>query len=412
MHCLLTSMFLQVLGPGLALNGPVGSMAKAAEGMRKEINHIFVAFLIMICGFACSCVFSFWTVMNRKAAYVATGFFTLSSVLWWRHCSRIYNRFKYEKTDFHAEFDDDARFNNEQMQQHGVAGESALDREFSDDSTVVNPLSKSAAANKGAPSRESSIVPVSKSGVSSDNNSSVRRRPSATSTVTANTQNIRGSSTSIAHSTMPSPTRSSASVAAGAGAGVGAGVDGIMMKGYLTRRDTVSNKNFFGGTNKLNSSKYVWNRRYFVVTTRGRMFSFKSPQHYLSFEAASSQNRHDSNAFTGASFAAVDRPIELSWYTAEAYQFVNTDAVARDSGEELVYEMRLEYADKDDQGIPIVFRCDTSNELNEWMTVITAYTAYYDENDNDDNERSDSDGEVTTTNTKSGRSHPSSASVA
>jgi hypothetical protein len=29
MHCILTSIFLQVMGPGLALNGPIGSMARA-----------------------------------------------------------------------------------------------------------------------------------------------------------------------------------------------------------------------------------------------------------------------------------------------------------------------------------------------------------------------------------------------
>ncbi|RYG98827.1 hypothetical protein EON65_50960 [archaeon] len=39
-HVMLNTMLIQILGPGLALNGPVGSMARAVEGMRIEQKQV------------------------------------------------------------------------------------------------------------------------------------------------------------------------------------------------------------------------------------------------------------------------------------------------------------------------------------------------------------------------------------
>ncbi len=61
-HVIINTMLLQVMGPGLALNGPIGSMARAAEGMKAEQEQIIYAFTVMIAAFAVSTVLSFWTV--------------------------------------------------------------------------------------------------------------------------------------------------------------------------------------------------------------------------------------------------------------------------------------------------------------------------------------------------------------
>ena len=53
---------------GLALNGPVGSMARATEGLRAEQTQVVVAFYIMMASFGASTIMSFWVVMSLKAA--------------------------------------------------------------------------------------------------------------------------------------------------------------------------------------------------------------------------------------------------------------------------------------------------------------------------------------------------------
>lgn len=57
-HVILTTMFIHVLGPGLALNGPIGSMVKAAEGMKVEQKPIGFCHLHAN-GFSFLCVHSY-----------------------------------------------------------------------------------------------------------------------------------------------------------------------------------------------------------------------------------------------------------------------------------------------------------------------------------------------------------------
>lgn len=64
-HVIITTMLLQVLGPGLALHGPVGSVANAAEGLRREQKTVITAFIVMMILFSLSTVLSFWAVMSQ-----------------------------------------------------------------------------------------------------------------------------------------------------------------------------------------------------------------------------------------------------------------------------------------------------------------------------------------------------------
>mmetsp|Transcript_20003 Transcript_20003/g.34016 ORF Transcript_20003/g.34016 Transcript_20003/m.34016 type:complete len:320 (-) Transcript_20003:32-991(-) len=98
-HVILCTMLMQVLGPGLALHGPVGSMARATEGMRIEQQQIIVSFVAMMLMFATSTVLSFWVVMTFEGAIGCTACFVIASFYWWKYCERIWLRFYWKVED-------------------------------------------------------------------------------------------------------------------------------------------------------------------------------------------------------------------------------------------------------------------------------------------------------------------------
>jgi hypothetical protein len=106
MHCVMTTIFISVLGPGLALHGPQGSMAKAANGMRLEVEQVFLAFNVMVMSFAISVLASCWVLMDFQSAITSTAILCICSYFWYRTCKRIVNRFQYTIT--HSELDFDA----------------------------------------------------------------------------------------------------------------------------------------------------------------------------------------------------------------------------------------------------------------------------------------------------------------
>lgn len=110
-HVILTSMLLQVLGPGLALHGPIGSMARACEGMRREQRTVITAFIIMIVLFSISTILSFWAVMTTFSAAGSTLVWLVASRYYYIYCERIYLRFYWkEEKDYwrrSADFSDD-----------------------------------------------------------------------------------------------------------------------------------------------------------------------------------------------------------------------------------------------------------------------------------------------------------------
>eukprot|EP01032_Pedospumella_encystans_P017955 gene17955-20451_t len=92
-HVILCTMLMQVLGPGLALNGPVGSMARATEGMRLEQQQIIVSFVAMMFTFSTATVLSCWVVMSFEASLGCSVSFLVAASYWYKYCERIYLRF-------------------------------------------------------------------------------------------------------------------------------------------------------------------------------------------------------------------------------------------------------------------------------------------------------------------------------
>ena len=62
LSCILNATFVTVWGPGLALRGPRGSMAKAYYGMIREQRQIFGSFTVSLLFFALQSVVAFWVI--------------------------------------------------------------------------------------------------------------------------------------------------------------------------------------------------------------------------------------------------------------------------------------------------------------------------------------------------------------
>lgn len=106
-HVIVNTMLLQVVGPGLALHGPIGSMARATDGMEKEQGQIINAFIAMMVFFALATTLSFWVVMELQSAIGSTVVFIIGARYWYYYCRRIRLRFYWDKNDIRDRDSDD-----------------------------------------------------------------------------------------------------------------------------------------------------------------------------------------------------------------------------------------------------------------------------------------------------------------
>ncbi len=106
-HVVLTTMLVQILGPGLALNGPVGSMARAVEGMQIEQRQILGSFFLMMFFFANSTLLLFWVTMDFYSAVVSSFGFLLCARYWLFYCGRIHRRFYWDRSGSKGQWRDE-----------------------------------------------------------------------------------------------------------------------------------------------------------------------------------------------------------------------------------------------------------------------------------------------------------------
>lgn len=95
----LTTIFLTVFGPGLALRGPIGSMTRAVDGMNHEQDATLYSFIGLVVSLGVSMIASFWSWMTEGTAAFLTFTFAIQVFFWYQHSIRIYNRFKYDAID-------------------------------------------------------------------------------------------------------------------------------------------------------------------------------------------------------------------------------------------------------------------------------------------------------------------------
>lgn len=129
LRCVVMTTCITVMGTGLALRGPEGSMIRATEGMYKQRNSVFVTFGVGIGACLSAAFFLCWIKMGYAAATVC------SSIIFWAmftiiKLSRGYFRFfKFDEAET-VSLDDilgsDTVNNEALMRQLGVNGEQLL----------------------------------------------------------------------------------------------------------------------------------------------------------------------------------------------------------------------------------------------------------------------------------------------
>ncbi len=69
-HCIATSAFVMIYGPGLALRGPLGSMNRAVKGMQAEHTQIFMSYCGCIISFGISSFLCFSFIYHRSKLFI------------------------------------------------------------------------------------------------------------------------------------------------------------------------------------------------------------------------------------------------------------------------------------------------------------------------------------------------------
>lgn len=96
---------LSVLGAGLALRGPDGSMVTATDGLYEERRAVFFTFGT---GLACtvgSLIMCVWLVLHWEAALVCFGITTYTAYKIAQNYRRVHRRFEYDESET-VNFDD------------------------------------------------------------------------------------------------------------------------------------------------------------------------------------------------------------------------------------------------------------------------------------------------------------------
>jgi hypothetical protein len=108
-HCIITTIMLNVMGRGLALNGPPGSINKVAFGFRKETRQVLTSFFIMGASYAWSCIGLYFLSMSNLAAYTSACIMISAMPIWYYYCNRIINRFHFVRLPENTLVDDDEK---------------------------------------------------------------------------------------------------------------------------------------------------------------------------------------------------------------------------------------------------------------------------------------------------------------
>ncbi len=373
-HVILTTMCIQVLGPGLSLHGPVGSMARATEGMRVEQKPVIVSFIIMMVLFSLSTVLSFWAVMSFESAIAGTIVYIIAGRQWYYYCERIYLRFYWKEAEskWHANDDDTdddpaavdpplPNLHQNPIHDHhsdrviarrtsdGYSTGGGDDRSTNADSTGT-PEKKKKSFTRGIKFPKLSRKPnndLSKNLLSSGEMSPQAKRP--TSTIQANAKNAAVSTKFQ-----------------------------VIMEGYLLKK---------GGYSAIDFNKEPWERRFFTLNRSAQLFMYKTRHDYREKPRQPIYHRPLSlYEFVIEVFNSEDpRPMrEISIESTMSYAVDDaTGAITKrlSKGTEkplrfqitLIPKENLESTEKDENPVlrqNWILRCDTEEELEIWTSVM------------------------------------------
>mmetsp|Transcript_7228 Transcript_7228/g.12164 ORF Transcript_7228/g.12164 Transcript_7228/m.12164 type:complete len:227 (+) Transcript_7228:77-757(+) len=99
----MNTTLLSMMGPGLALRGPDGSMHPAVEGMVYEYNTAYICFVLGLITFHFSAALFAWLMFTPKearfplVAFFVSACIALSLYMLMRYATRVFNRFRCDE---------------------------------------------------------------------------------------------------------------------------------------------------------------------------------------------------------------------------------------------------------------------------------------------------------------------------
>ena len=90
---------LSVLGAGLALRGPDGSMVTATDGLYEERRSVFYVFGVGLALTVGSVLFCVWLLLHWEAAFVCMSATLYTSYTIYRNYRRVVRKFAYNEND-------------------------------------------------------------------------------------------------------------------------------------------------------------------------------------------------------------------------------------------------------------------------------------------------------------------------
>ena len=380
-HVILCTMLMQVLGPGLALNGPVGSMARATEGMRLEQQQIIVSFIAMMIAFSAATVLSCWVVMSFEASVGCSISFAVAACYWYKYCERIYLRFYWDSEDAgwkpgSGSFDQHEEDPAAQTENPLTKANSFQPKHHNKTKKSKHGLFRMIFGAKNPAGKDDAVDDTKARSRSSSAGSNYQ--PPGITTVNVLQRTLTNTSLSSEVPGIPmNPNWAAASASRG-----------VIMEGYLTKRG--------GNAQKFLNRSEPWERRYFTLTSAGNLYIYKNRHEY--------RNDHKNPIYT--------RPLRLSDYYVEVNNFddelregtatesefvssktegglqkslltVNSITVPDDSEiKPFRFQMTLVLREHADSGAQPndkkqsryrdhwVLRCDTEEELQHWVHMM------------------------------------------
>lgn len=338
-HIMLSTMILQVYGPGLALHGPLGSMARATEGLRAEQGPVIVAFICMIISFAASTVCVFWTVMTMPEAIVCTAVFMFAARQWYYYSERIYLRFYWNKDE--TRWEDGA-----------VDNEMELDNEPQiPNSGSSNPMHKSDAA---AYTERKVKFPIN-FGIKNAFRSK-KEKPEETEAASVFEGTVGGGSGSIADAKVDLGSTSSKGM--------------IAMEGYFTTKCRTE-QHIIGDAKRLE-------RRYFVLFRTSEFYIYKTRQDFRTEPKAPIYIRPLRLIDFFVKVDNTDQELRLEFEDDSRSNMTDstTNRTVNQKSMPLVFQITLIPRENEQDDVRAQFRnhwilrCDTEEELEIWLNII------------------------------------------
>jgi hypothetical protein len=336
-HVIINTMLLQVLGPGLALNGPVGSMARATEGMQVEQSQIIWSFSVMIVSFALSTVLSFWVVMDVVASTGSTLVFAMAARFWYFYSKRVFLRFYWDKTKKSttwagaAEDDDDEPTIQSKVQPTSISISVEQKSPMHSTGSIIG----SVFSQKSLP-----LSNTPKLGEDTHKKNIKSRRMSAFDWLKPTEKEIRDSLCEADRFAVDELSKQQALQSRD-----------VAMEGYLTKR----------GVSRSEFVRDPWERRYFVLNHRGQIFNYKSRQDYREDPASRVKGR----------------PIDLEEYLVEVtggwgLSLNDTASVSMTGTAGSLPAFQITLKPREDESFrQWMLRCDTEEVLAQWLQAMS-----------------------------------------